>query len=418
VVLRNRPASIRAKLVLAIVASMVALALFTATTARMAGERNVRIVAEQAIAAAGEAFAAAERADVEKLDATLRVLAMNPGIAEAFAARDRSRLLAAVAPVFATLEAEHDATHLYFIEPEPSRATFLRAHKPAHFGDVIHRATLAAAIETKRVAAGKEVGATSFALRVVRPWFGGDGKLVGYVELGQAMDDFLDRMKAQTRDEYALVVEKEFLEERWWAAARLGRRNNWADRERTVVVDSTTPDEGIFEYDGDVVELPARGLLLGEVSHDDRTFARGILPVTDAASRTVGALFVLRDITAMQQSLLAVRRTMYVALAAAAAALGGVLLVLANRLVFARIDRLVDAMDQMSGRLERGDHALRASHASGPDEIGRLEEHFGRFVRTVAGELQERHDHDVSAAAPPADGDAQRPGRTGSGPSA
>ncbi len=66
---------------------------------------------------------------------------------------------------------------------------------------MVDRATLTKAIETKGLGAGKELGKTAFALRVVRPWFGQDGKLLGYLELGEEIDHFLGRMKAQTGDD-------------------------------------------------------------------------------------------------------------------------------------------------------------------------------------------------------------------------
>jgi HAMP domain-containing protein len=384
-----RPMSIRAKLVVAIVASMVALAVFTAALVRAVAERNVRIAAEQAVSAAGQALASAERADVEKLDATLRVLALHPGLTDAFAARDRARLLATAAPVFDALRAEHDVTHVYFIEPEPARTCFLRVHHPGWFGDVIERATLSKAIETKRVAAGKELGRTAFALRVVRPWHGPDGKLLGYLELGEQMDHFLDRMKAQTGDDYGLLVDKAFLDEAAWAGTRGTSRNDWAERNRTVLVDTTAAEEVTAGFDDDVASIPEAGVVLGEELRESRVFVRGIVPVKDAAGRRVGALFVRHDITLLHESMLAVRRSMYVALGAAAAALAALLLVLANRLVFRRLDRMIRSMHDLSARLAGGDYDVVAPRASGDDEIGRFEELFGRFLQVVAGLLKE-----------------------------
>ena len=381
--------SIRAKLLVAIVASMVALALITGALVRAAGERNARSAAEAAIAVAGQALAASERADVEKLDATLRALAAHPGLAEAFAARDRTRLLAIATPIFAALRADHDVTHFYFIEPEPSKTCFLRVHKPEWSGDVVERATLAKAIETKAMGAGKELGRTAFALRVVRPWFAANGKLLGYLELGEEIDHFLGRMKGQTGDDYALLVEKAFLDEKAWAGTRQGKRNNWNDRLRTVVVDATTPDETIIEFDRALASVPDRGLLLDEDAREGRAFARGIVPVKDAAGRRVGGLFVLHDITPIHATMLSARRSIYVVLVLVAAALGFVLQQLVNRFVFRRLDAMIGTMEDLSARLAGGEYDLVAPVPTQPDEIGRFEEFFGRFLQVVAGLLKE-----------------------------
>jgi HAMP domain-containing protein len=379
--------SIRAKLVVAIVASMVALAVATAVLVRTAGERNVRIAAEQAIAVAGQALAAAERADIEKLDATLGALAAHPGLAEAFAARDRERLLALTGPVFATL-VEHGVTHLYFIEPEPRGTVFLRVHEPGLHGDVVDRATLAKAIETKGIAAGKELGMTAFALRVVRPWKGKDGRLLGYLEVAEEIDHFLGHIKRQTGDDYTLVVEKAFLDEKALASVRRGKPAGWGERGRTVVVDSTGGDP-IVEVDLDLASVPDRGLLLGEIWEDGRRVVRGVVPVKDAAGRRVGGLFVAHDISALRANMLAARRGIYALLVLVAAVLAALLVALVNRLVVRRLDQMIATMEDLSVRLAGGDYDVAAPRPSSRDEIGRFEEFFGRFLQVVTGLLRE-----------------------------
>jgi HAMP domain-containing protein len=380
--------SIRATLVVAIAASMAAMAIAAGALVRAAGERNVERAAEQAVAAAAQALAAAERADVEKLDATLRVLSAHPGLREAFAARDRAGLLSLAAPVFEQLRAEHDITHLYFLEP--SGTCFLRVHRPELSGDVVARATFARAVETGRIGAGMELGRTAFALRVVRPWRGPDGSVVGYLELAEEIDHFLERMKAQTGDEYALLVGKAFLDDKAWVQERSGGRNGWGDDPATVVVDTTTRDELAFGFDGELSSVPERGLVLGEMVQGGATFVRGIVPVTDAARRRVGGVLVLHEITALRDSMLAARRGIYGVILAVASGLGGFLLVVANRLVFRRLDRLIASMEDLSARLEAGDHDVVAPRPSADDELGRFEELFGRFLRSVARVLKER----------------------------
>jgi HAMP domain-containing protein len=383
--------SIRARLIVAVGASMLALALATAVLVRAAGERNTRIAAEQAVAAAGQALAAAERADVDMLDATLRALAAHPGLAEAYAARDRARLLAVAEPLLAALRADHGVTLFHFIDPPPRRTVFLRVQRPEQHGDVVRRATLSQAIETGKVASGKELGATAFALRVVRPWLGEDGALLGYLELGEDLAHVLDRMKAQTGDDYALLVEKAFLGEEAWGSVRRGGRNGWTERPRTVVVDSTARDVAAAT-EPDLASVPDGGALLDEQFRDGRRLVRGIVPVKDGAGTKVGGLFVLHDITALHASMLSARRGLYAALAAAAAILSALLLLLVNRLVLRRLDRLIATMQQASARLAAGDYDVRAPPPTSRDEIGRFELLFGRFLRSVAELLKLRRE--------------------------
>ncbi|GAO04161.1 cache domain-containing protein [Anaeromyxobacter sp. PSR-1] len=380
--------SIKTKLVLAIVAALALVAIAVAAVVRGAAERNVRLVGAEAIRAAGGTFAAMQRADVEKLDATLSALGANPAFAEAFAARDRERLLALAAPVFAGLRAQHDITHWYFLDPAPARTCFLRVHKPEQHGDVVGRATLAQAVETAGRGAGMELGQTAFALRVVRP-LSHAGAALGYVELGEEVDHFLGRMSAQTGDAYALVVEKRFLDRAAWAATREGRRDPWDDQPATVVVDATSDDPALTAFQGDLSAVPEEGQLVDELERGGRTLARGLVPVRDAAGRRVGALFVLHDITDVHATFMRARTRVFAVICAMALLLALVLVVLLQRLVFGRLGRMVSTMEDLSARLAGGDYDVAAPPPGPPDEIGRFEDFFGRFLAVVGGQLKE-----------------------------
>ncbi|HTN54143.1 MAG TPA: cache domain-containing protein, partial [Anaeromyxobacter sp.] len=188
------------------------------------------------VAEAAASYAALEQADVELLSAELDRLVADPAFVGPFLARDRARLLAAARPVFQKLGAEKQITHWYFIEPEPSRTCFLRVHAPEKFGDRIDRATLDQAIRTQKMGAGKELGVTAFALRVVKP-IRSNGKVVGYMELGEEIGHFLGRMKQKTGDDYALLADKGRIDRKALAAVR--KEDRWEEREDVVLIDST-----------------------------------------------------------------------------------------------------------------------------------------------------------------------------------
>lgn len=382
--------SIQARLVAAVVAAAAVVGVASFALVGRAGERNARIAAERAIADSARAFAAMERADVEKLDATLYALAAHPGLAAAFAARDRARLLALAAPIFEPLKARHDVTHWYFLEPSPARTTFLRVHAPEQHGDVVSRATLQRAIETRGRGAGMELGKTAFALRVVRPYLGEGGRLLGYMELAEEIDHFLDRMREQTGDDYGLLVEKAFLDEREWAGVRVGKRNNWADRARTVVVDVTGADESIFDFDGDLASVPDEGRLLEEVERDGRVLARGIVAVKDAAGRRVGGLFVLHDVTDLHETTYETRRAIFWIVTGVAVGYTVLLLLLVHRLVFARLASMRERMEDVSRRLADGDYGVAMPSVPRRDEIGRFEQFLGSFLARITSLLRDR----------------------------
>jgi hypothetical protein len=386
--------SIKQKLIVAIGACMLGLAGITAALVGVASERAARFAAEQAVVGAGAGLAAMERADVEKLDATLRALAAHPGLAEAFQAGDRARFLAAALPVYQDLERTHGITHLYVHATD--QTNFVRVHKPEIFGDRVERATLASAVATGALAAGKELGATAFALRVVEPWVVG-GRTIGYLELGEEIGHFLTRLKKQTGDDYAMLVSKRdgagkaLLEREAWAAmkARQQRPDDWDAHPDFVVVEDTAQDPTGYSGARLGAVKPA-GQLLAEVSRGEQVFARGLVPLVDATGRAVGGVVVLHDITQLHDSMDRARSGILITLVAVAILMALLMLGLVQRLVFARLDRMTTTLEDLGARLAGGEYDVGKLAPTGPkDEIGRFEEFFGSFLVVIGGLVKE-----------------------------
>jgi hypothetical protein len=384
-----RSLSLRLRALLALLAGVLAVGFGSRAVVSHVVARNVEAASGDALMRAAQVFAGLERADVEKLSAALNALSGREDLKAAFVARDRERLYALAAPLYRTLKERDGVTHWYFIEPEPARSCFLRVHRPEKHGDVIDRATLARAMQTKQVGFGKEMGKTAFALRVVQPYYDG-AKLIGYLELGEEIDHFLRRMKEQTGDDFGLLVKKQYLDEKAWAAASSPRPSNWNDRPEVVLVKATSYGEGIIDYRGRIDDVPERGQVLEKTARDGRTFIRGIFPVRDAAGRLVGALFVRHEVTAMHEALASGRDQTGAAVLALAVLASALLFLLLYRLVFARLSRAVAAAEQLSARLPPGRHGAGGEiiTASG-DELTRLEDFFARFSASLEEPGQE-----------------------------
>ncbi len=244
---------------------------------------------EAAVRAAAAAFAKLEKADVDMLSSALDELAADPALVRPFVARDREKLLAAARPIFERLKAEDQITHFYFLDPEPARTCFLRVHKPEQFGDVVNRDTLLAAIATRKIGYGKDLGKTAFALRVVKPMRSG-GRIVGYMELGEEIDHFFERMKHQTGDDFGLLVDKEHVDRA--ELARVRNDDRWDERADVVLINSTIWNEKHIHLGMPLAKLPANGVVLDEWREDQQTYVGGAFPVKNAAGHVVGALFV------------------------------------------------------------------------------------------------------------------------------
>jgi hypothetical protein len=245
--------------------------------------------AEEALRRGAIEFATLERAEAAKLSKVLDALASDPVLVKAFRARDRKALLAAAAPKFERLREKQHVTHWYFLDPPPARTCFLRVHAPQLHGDVVTRDTFAQAIAFQRVAWGKELGKTAFALRVVKP-VRADGKVVGYMELGEEIDDFLVRIKERTGDDFGLLIDKDRIDRK--ELARVLKEDHWDERPEVVLIDSTMWNDRMIQLGVAVERLPEEGLMLGTWTDGARTFDAAAFPVRDASGRIVGALVV------------------------------------------------------------------------------------------------------------------------------
>lgn len=380
--------SIRARVAIAVLAC-VALTAFAASL--LVGhiiERNVELAATDSLARAAQGFGNLEQGDVEKLSSTLDVLIAREDLKRAFLARDRGALQALATPLFEVLHRKDGITHWYFHDADGR--VFLRVHQPELFGDRVQRATIRKALETQDVAAGKELGRTAFALRIVKPYRDGE-KLIGYMELGEEIGHFLRRMKDQTGDDFGLLVKKAYLDEKTWTTAPGRRASNWNDRPGVVLVDATSYGEGIIDFRGDVDDVPERGLALEETVRQGRAYLRGVYPVNDADGRRVGALFVSHDVTAMHEAVQAGLSQMRVVILAMCVLAMAALYAVLHRLVLGRLRGMVGAAERISLRLAPGRQGAGTEVITATaDEITRLEDFFSRFSAAMPDPGEER----------------------------
>lgn len=381
--------SIQVKLAVAILGCLLLLAGANVGVASMKYQDDMKFAGEQAVKASAQSFAAHEKQETDKLSTALDALMGEPAFASFFSLRERERLLEAAQPVFQTLKERHSITHWYFLDPAPARTCFLRVHRPEQHDDVVNRATLLAAIRTNEVASGKELGQTAFALRVVRPYVY-QGKLLGYMEVGQEIDSFLTEMKNETGDDYALVVDKKNLDEKAWAKTRGERRNNWADDPEMVAVNVTHQERPVTGAAADLKDIPDGGRVVGTVETDGHLYLRGVVPVRDAAGNRVGGLFVLRDVTALRDRLRGDQIRGVLLMGGVAILVLGLIFVLVEWLVFRRINRLKAAMEGASVRLAGGDYDVAATlHPEADDELGRFERFLAGFLGMVGTTLKD-----------------------------
>ena len=129
-------------------------------------------------------------------------IAWDQDIVQAFALRDRAKLLELTQPIFTDIKQKYRAQQFHF--HTPSAVSFLRVQNPAKFGDDLSsfRATIVAAQTKKEEIYGLEVGVNNLGFRVVRPLFDTAGKMLGTVEYGGAVNTaFIDQFVLTTTPE-------------------------------------------------------------------------------------------------------------------------------------------------------------------------------------------------------------------------
>ncbi len=381
--------SIRWKLALAALACLAVTAAAVALQGRASLQAAVEREGEHAALAAAKGFSALEKREVERLSTALDAMVHQPTFAALYLQRDRERLLAAAKPTFAELKLRHQISHWSFVDPEPLRTCFLRLERPELHDDEVSRPALRAAIKSDSAAAGMELDWTGFALRVVRP-YRPESKTIGYLEVGEEIDDLLIRLKAEAGDELGLVLEKQRLDEKAFAESRGASRNPWGDHPTLVLVDATSAELPIAGAAEDLKDAPDEGRFLGALSRGERTFVRGLAPIRDASGQRVGGLFVLRDVTGLRNRLVAELwrsggLTMLLALAQLI-----LLAALVEAFVFRRVGRMRRTIEDVSTRLAGGHYTIGESlQVESPDEIGRFEMFLGEFLAAIGQTLAE-----------------------------
>jgi HAMP domain-containing protein len=217
--------------------------------------------------------------------------------------------------------------------------------------------------------------------------------LTGYVELGEEIGHFIHEMKSQTGDDYGLLLNKKYVDRKFWADtnATLNHRDNWGDHAGFVVADKTSASDRLIQFQGDLATVGGQGVggegaggegekgegkVLERFRDGDSIFVRGIFPIFDAAHHTVGAMFVIRDISAVYISMRNTQRIL-VAMSVIGLSLAAVLMItMLNSLVFRRLQHII----RIATRVVGGDFDSEIVVDSN-DEIGQFEQLFEQFRR-------------------------------------
>ena len=369
--------SIKAKVIIVLVVSLMVGAVVQIGLVRNSYERNVTMVAESALSSAQRTFDSLKAKQFASLALASSALANVDAIRDLFLKGDREALAAYLAPLYGDLRSS-GIPIITFIDKEGN--AFLRMQNPKSFGDSMKAiTTIQTAMQTKEIAAGVDLAKPGLSAGSCRPLRGKDGAVVGYVVVGGSLNQFVGTMKNQTADDYILMGYKSFLDEDFYrkGSKARGETDNWNQFATVLVFGKTIEPQPTDPYEKDLQNLPVAGRLLGRASIDGKTLVRGVFPLYDAAGRAIGGIFVQHDITALYQGMKRVQNLAILFLVVLTLLLSLTMAAVLNRLVFARLKRTMDIVTRVVG----GEFSQRIVPTSA-DEVGHLEELFEQF-RTI-----------------------------------
>ena len=298
-----RRSKIRQRVALPLAAGFLVLTATISTAFHWYQSSHLQCSVADRLDAVAKIFESQRSSDAEAINALLDIAEKNVELSQAYLTGDRDRALRVGLPLFKEFNAEHRVTHFYL--HDPTRTVFVRMHEPERHGDYIDRFTLATAVKTGEGSQGIELGNMgTFTLRVVRPWRV-NGRLIGYLELGEEIKHFLPRIKDLAGVDLIVTVDKAHLDRASWEGGMrmLGRRSEWDRRDDFVVLDSTVPvvpEE--LEPTLHLRHPEHAGKIVG-ASAGSTAYRGGFLSLIDAGGRDVGDLIALLDVTKDEHAL-------------------------------------------------------------------------------------------------------------------
>jgi signal transduction histidine kinase/ActR/RegA family two-component response regulator len=316
--------------------------------------------------------------EAEALEVLLDILVEDKKLQQAWLNGDRESLYQQTSPLLENIRSRYGITHFYFMQPD--RSCFLRVHHPQAHGDLINRFTMMEAARTGNLVVGAELGKfEAFTLRVVKPWFI-DGKLSGYIELGEEIVNLTHVLQRILGVDLVLTLAKPLLDRQEWEKGRelFNSSRNWGDFPSFVVADQTFGQlppalVDILRYTKNLTDDQR----LSFSTDDAREYRGRIAPLYDAGGQRIGQMLVLHEISREVENL---NKAIFI-IAGLTLAAGGILFFFFN-LFAGRIDR---TLNRSFNALEHEITERRQTE----EELQRYQEQLHELVETRTVELKE-----------------------------
>lgn len=235
--------------------------------------------------------------EAETLRGMTDLLVERPEFREPLKAGDGAALGRLASSLYTDFNHRYRVSHFYFINNEG--VVLHRAHTPDRSGDKIDRFTFREAKRTKRTAYGVELGPLgTFTLRVVSP-VEENGKIIGFIELGEEIGHIVDALRQTVNVELAVLINKKHLSRADWQSGVKAANSLAMPWEKLSghVVTSLNQTELLNHPETFLERFLSGSSRMQELSASGRTFMSSGLPLRDASQREVGVMLVFSDVT-------------------------------------------------------------------------------------------------------------------------
>jgi signal transduction histidine kinase len=315
--------------------------------------------------------------DIGYISGILLLIENNPEIKSAWLLQDRQQLIEASKKIYTNLNTTSNITHFYFHSPDGKN--FLRVHRPGRFGDIIQRKTLLASRRTGELHAGLELGVFGqLVLRVVKPWII-DGKLVGYLELGQQVNHITQSLKEITNTDIITLIDKQLINKSTWQKI-LGSQFDWQKLNKHIVAASTLariPDNlDLSAHDSLDPDSPI-------TYKGEKTYISTRFTITDFSHANIGYMVVVQDISAEKNRLNNLLSNI--------AVIGGAIIIILFIGYFIYLGKIEDrlqranrALYQKIGEHKKAENKLRINR----DELASINRELESYSYSIAHDLR------------------------------
>lgn len=250
-------------------------------------------------------------------------------IVEAFASSNADILYHTTLPVYKLTSENFRVTHLFFIDLD--KKVVLRVHNPERKGDKVERTALTEAISSGQTSGGLDLNpAGLLTLRYVAP-MRLDGRVIGYLELGEEFGSLNEAIKSTLGTESALLLDKKYLErDRWEGGGRFSSTRKFPWDRLPDHVSLGSPNLELLDLAAPVLgEILGGSGAMATIQKEERSYLLWALPISAGGRSTIGSLLMFTDVTGQESAL---SRNLLVSLVAAIAFFASVVLFFYHRL--------------------------------------------------------------------------------------